>query len=44
MQDMQIMQPWSQNDAFGTNLGAIIRTSKKLYLGGFKEIRPVLIY
>ena len=23
------------------NLGAIIKTSVKLYLGGFKEIRPV---
>ena len=41
---MQIMQPLSQNVALGTNLGAIIKTSVKLYLGGFREIRPVLIY
>ena len=34
-----------QNVALGTNLGAIlIKTLVKLYLGGFKEIRPVLIY
>ena len=43
MQDMQIMQPYSQNVALGTNLGVIIKTPVKLYLGGFKEIRPVLI-
>ena len=41
---MQIMQPLSQNVTLGTNFGATIKTSVKLYSGGFKEIRPVLIY
>ena len=41
---MQIMQPQSLNVALGTNLGAIIKISVTLYLGGFKEIGPVLIY
>ena len=38
------MHPLSLNVTLGTNLGAIIKTSVKLYLGGSKEIRPALIY
>ena len=34
----------AQTSKCRTNLGAIIKSSVKLYFGGFKEIRSVFIY